>query len=302
MLPAARKIQYRRMHSKRIIVGFVLLLFTACGPSDTELAALQQAEDATQRTDSVEHAMVETMDEINRNLELIREKQGVIALTSPENLSKKNQILENIRLINSLLEDNRKKNDQLALQVRKLGSEKNAMARVADQTKERIRKQEQEIATLKELLEKESFKVADLNRKVETLETEMNALIIERDELHDGNAALDKDLNKAYFTYGTSEQLLSKELIEKKGGVFGLGQKEALAAAFHRNKASFTEIDVRNTSSIPLHGKKPRLLTDHPKGSYELTMQSGAEGYSLLVIKEPSDFWSRSRFAIVEVK
>jgi hypothetical protein len=282
-----------------LTIAALLLNAASCTSPGADEVATEQAAEALAKQDSLENELLETLSEINSNLELIREKQGLIRIGAPENISKKQQILENISLINSLIEENRKKSDRLTIQLRKLGKEKNALARVADQARERIRRQEEEIENLKDLLEKESFKVAELNQRVQTLESDNEAISGERSALSEGNTQLDREINTAWFTYGTASQLKEKQVVEKKGGVLGIGRKEALTDIFHRNKAVFTAIDIRETSQIPLHGKRPRLLTDHPKGSYELNETEGE--YSQLNIKEASDFWSRSRFLVIEV-
>jgi hypothetical protein len=141
--------------------------------------------------------------------------------------------------------------------------------------------------------------VEELNRKLDEVRSDNEALQAEAEMLLKGNAEMDKNINKAYFTYGTSEQLAEKHIIEKKGGLFGIGSKDALTTAYFKNKASFTELDVRQTSTIPIEGKKPVVLTSHPKGSYEL--KSDGE-YSQLVILNAGDFWETSKFLIIEVK
>jgi hypothetical protein len=261
---------------------------------------LAQAAEAEAREDSLENDLIQTLEEINSNLERIKEKQGLITVGSPENLSRKQTILDNIAVINSLIDNNRRMNEKLNLQLRKIGKEKNALARLADQSKDRVAKQEVEIAELKSLLEKESFKVAELNRKVEELVSENAKVVAEREALSAGNTELDRNLNTAWFTYGTAAQLAERGLMVKQGGILGIGRKDVLTEAFHRNKALFTTVDVRELKEVPLHGRKPKLLTDHPNGSYELKKEEN--GYSLLVIREPNDFWSRSRYLVVEVQ
>ncbi len=275
----------------------------SCTNSETELAALQEAEDAQLKKDSIENILVETMDEINKNLETIREKQGLISLnSSSENISKKTQILENISMINSLIDDNRRKIDELTIQARQLGKEKNAMSRIAEQTRQRIIKQEEEINSLKAQLEQESFKVADLNKKVSEMQADNEALAAELTSMTEGNQKLDSDLNKAWFAYGTYDELKEKELVEKKGGVLGVGKKEALSQSFFKNKSYFTEFDIRSTKTIPIHGKKPKLISFHPENSYELKSNPDNDQYSQILIKNPEEFWSTSRFLVVEVR
>lgn len=288
--------------NKTILAAFVLgMTLTSCSDKEKEEALMQQIQVSNSSKDSIENEMVKVMDEINKNLDLIRDKQGMVANTpSSEDISKKEEILHNISLINALIEDNKYKIEQLTKQSKSLGKENSAMKKLAKQMKERIEKQEAEIASLKEQLAEAEFKLADLNVKLDESQMANEVLTSEKNLLTETNAKLDKDLNKAYFTYGTYEELKSKNIVEKKGGFLGLGKKEALASAFTKNRSSFTEVDVRETKTIPIQGKKPKLVSHHPDGTY--TWEVGENGFSTLNITKPEEFWSTSKFLVVEVK
>lgn len=276
-------------------------LFPSCTNKEKEEAALHQVAVVSSSRDSLENELVSTLDEINQNLDLIRDKQGMIASSGGESISKKQNIINNIGMINALLADNQAKIEKLEAQAKKLGKQKSAMARLADQTKERIKKQEEEIALLKQQLAQESYKVEDLNRRVNDMQLSNDALTTEKNTLAENNAKMDKDLNKAYYTYGASKDLKSRGLIEKKGGVLGIGKKEALANTFYKNKGTFTEVDIRETKSIPIQGKNPKLITFHPVTSYEITEDKDNKLASL-TIKNPEEFWSNSKYLVVEVR
>src|SRR6478735_8070909 len=223
---------------------------------------------AKSEKDSLEKEMVNTMDEINKNLELIREKQGlIINPANEEDLDKKNEILKNISLINSLIEENKLKIAELSKQAAKLNHDNSALSTIAKQTSARIKKQEEEIIRLKQALALEEFKVADLNVKMDELQVSNEVLTSEKQALEEANQLYDKDLNKAYFTYGTYKELKEKNIAEKRGGMLGIGKRNTLTTAFNRNRAYFSELDVRRTTNIPLQGKNGRLLTFHPEDS-----------------------------------
>jgi chromosome segregation ATPase len=291
------------------IIKFPLLIalstgmfFNSCTNKEKEEAAIKQVTVVSASRDSLENELVTTMDEINQNLDMIRDKQGLVANTNGhESVSKKEAILKNISLINALIADNKEKLDKLEMQTKKLGKEKKAMARLAEQTKLRIEKQEQEIASLKDQLAQESYKVEDLNKRVGEMQMNNDQLSAEKTQLTETNSKMDKDLNKAYFTYGTSKELKSKSLIEKTGGVLGIGKKDALANAFYKNKSSFTEVDIRETKTIPVQGKSPKLITFHPQNSYEI-QESKDNKYASINIKDPEEFWSSSKYLVVEVR
>lgn len=277
-------------------------LLSSCTNKEKEEAAMQQVTVVSASRDSLENELVNTLDEININLDKIRDKQGIIANSNgAESLSKKQEIIASIQAINALIEENQQKIAKLEGQAKKLGKEKGAMTRIAQQTKFRIQRQEDEIAILKEQLTQEQYKVEDLNRRVNEAQASNDTLTGQRNELTDNNTKLDKDLNKAWFMYGTHSELKTKDLIEKKGGVLGIGKRDVLSNAFYKNRSSFTEVDIRETKTIPIQGKKPKLITFHPESSYNLSENKGTE-YSNLNITNAEEFWSSSRYLVVEVR
>ncbi len=276
-------------------------MLSSCTNHEKEEAALKEVEVISTSKDSLENALVQTMNEINQNLDMIRDKQGIVSNSTPgEDISKKEEILKNISMINALIEDNKKKIEELTRQSRRLGKEKSALTKLAAQTKLRIQKQEEEIASLKERLAAEEYKVADLEKRMDEVQMSNEILTSEKVLLTESNAQMDRDLNKAYFIYGTYKELKAKSIVEKKGGFLGVGKKQALASAFTKNRSSFTELDVREAKKIPIQGKKPKLVTHHPEGSYSWIV--GENGYSTLSITKPEDFWSTSKFLVIEVK
>lgn len=286
-----------------VMLGFSIgILFPACTTKEKEDEAMRQVVVLSSSRDSLENELVNTLDEINQNLDQISDKQGVIASTNgAENISKKKIILYNIGLINALIADNNAKIRHLTSQTKKLGKEKNALSRIVEQTRARIEKQEGEIAALKKQLVDEMYKVEDLNRRVNDMQQNNDVLVTEKTLLTETNVKIDKDLNKAYYAFGTRKDLKEKNLIEKTGGVLGIGKKDALSNAFYGNKNLFTELDIRETKTILIQGKDPKLITFHPSGSYEIIEDKGSKLTSLS-IKNTEEFWSSSKYLVVEVR
>ena len=50
---------------------------------------------------------------------------------------------------------------------------------------------------------------------------------------------------------------------------------------------------------IPLEMKKAKILTNHPEGSYSLVKND--KGLLTLVISDPQNFWSLSKYLVVNV-
>ena len=66
------------------------------------------------------------------------------------------------------------------------------------------------------------------------------------------------------------------------------------------NKDYFTEIDIRKDKEIKLYSKRAQLLTTHPAGSYEMVKDDKEQ--ITLKITNPNQFWSVSRYLVIQVR
>lgn len=285
-----------------VIIGLsvIAILNTSCTETITqeehraEIANVIESDETTR--DSLEKLYIATLDEIDHNLDIIRDKEGYIIMgpksNSSENISKRDQILNNISMINSLIEDNRQKIAKLEKSLASYKKGKKELLHSIDQAKERMTLQEQEINELKTLLAQNEFKINELNKKLDE-KTMLAESLVER------NTVLDKDLNRVYFASGTYKELKAKHILMKEGGVLGIGRVKAIDKN-NLDKSKFSELSQKETSTIVLNGKKPKLITKHPVNSY--TINPTGDEMAQLTIKDPNSFWSYSKYLVVEVK
>ena len=248
-------------------------------------------------SDSLQNAVIEQVTEIHHNLELIRKTQGLIGSGALEVPNQRAQILEDISLINALLLDNQKKIEALTKTNQTLNAKNSALSKLITETLAQLKKQEEEVLQLKQNLALEEFKVTDLSIKMDEMQVENEKLQEEKLALETLNAAYDKNLNTVFITYGTEKELIEKGIAEKRA-VIG-GKRLGLSTAFSKNRSFFVEQDLRTVNEFPINGKNPRLLSLHPEGSYKLE-STGAE-YSKLVIIDADEFWSVSKFLVIQV-
>ena len=100
----------------------------------------------------------------------------------------------------------------------------------------------------------------------------------------------DKQLNTAWFVFGTKKELKEQHILQK-------GDK-VLQSNF--NKSYFTKIDIRVDKEIKLYSKSAKILTMHPSSSY--TLQQDANKQYVLRITNPDIFWSTSKYLVILVK
>ena len=244
--------------------------------------------------DSLVNDYVEAMNQIEKDLMLIKEKENLLDVQSQDpELAKdtKVQIAEDIQLIYSLIEENKKKVADLNRKLRNSGVEIAALNEKIKYLGTVIEERDSSMLVLNEQLEKKDIMIADLNGKMGELET-----VVEDQQTT--IAQQTNELNKAYFASGNFKDLKEKGIISTDGGFLGLGKSKSLQDTISTDY--FEKIDITLTKSIPVNAKKAELITEHPAGSYEWVEQDDQIAY--MVINNPQEFWKISKFAVLETK
>jgi len=288
---------------KSIALLFTVALFFACNTDELEnkIADLEQQNHELQGGSTVKDGQIEeymkSMNEIYDNLAVIKEKENLINanidLTNGEiTETVKDKIVADINLINSLLEDNKKKIASLTSRLNDSNSKlKNSNAKIVELEKmiqnlaQQIEEKDAEIGSLQNQL-------ANANAQLKVLFEEYNNRIEELGEQED-------KLNTAYFCYGTSKELKEQGVITKEGGFIGIGKTAKLSEDF--NKDYFTQIDITIVQQVDLMTKKAKVVTSHPADSYKLEMNDDNK-VEKLVILDASKFWSASKYLVVIVE
>lgn len=162
------------------------------------------------------------------------------------------------------------------------------------------------IANLKQQLDEKDRQIhnlmAQLNSSRATiahLQTALNEAADVNSALTEMNEALtvavdtqNEIINEAYVLVAHKTDLKDMGLL--KGGFL---QKSRLEIS-NINKRMFTAVDSRTFRSIDIPGRKPRVLTPQPKGSYNLVKLS--ESSYRLDITDPGLFWSVMDYLIIE--
>jgi hypothetical protein len=244
--------------------------------------------------DSVINEWVLTFEQIEKDLATIKQKENLITLEASDaefSKDKKQQILEDIRYINTLLDQNKKKIARLSAQLKDSGIEIKSLQDKIAGLETSMMQRDTAIAELKTALVNKDFEVGQLNTQM----TELQMTIAQQDEKITDQTS---EMNKAFLIYGTYKELKEKGLISKEGGFLGLGRKEALLEDFA--DSSFTQVNVTQTKTIPVNSKDAKLITEHPTGSYAMIMEND-KTIAYIEIKDPDEFWKISKYAVVEI-
>lgn len=220
-------------------------------------------------------------------------QRGAVAEGS---LSAKQQIASDIEFIRKQMADNK---EQIAKLEKMLKNSKNNSA----QLKKAVESLTQELVAKTQRIEELQAELASKNIRIQELDAAVTDLTATKEELTAENEAKsktvaeqDKALNAAWFVFGTKKELKDQKILSNTG----LFKKGEVMKDSEMNKDYFTQIDVRTTKEIKLYSKDADILTTHPAGSYAL--EKDDKGQLVLKITKPSDFWSVSKYLVIQVK
>ncbi|MCK7539399.1 MAG: hypothetical protein MZV63_55085 [Marinilabiliales bacterium] len=178
---------------------------------------------------------------------------------------RKDQILQDIKSISILLDENRKKLASLSAQLRNSGREIKGLNEMIAPLETKITEREGEVASLKTTVNDKNFEIENLN----LLASELQTTVTEQGETISSQTS---ELNKAYLASGTFKDLKEMGIVSKEGGFLGLGGTGSLVNEFA--DSLFSQIDISEMKMIPVNSKGAKLITEHPTGSYELIRES----------------------------
>ncbi len=286
-----------------VIVGSIGALYVIT-EKDAQISSLMSEntslDELITEKDSVVNDLVSTFDEIENNLKFIKEKRTQLSLPEGQEDGKtqKESLIEDINLMNTMLEESSDKIAQLEAKLKKSGlNVKSFEKRIAALTKD-IENQNTEIAELRLIIEEKDFQLAELSSKIENLNVEMSNRLdsmLQKDEVITGKT---NALNTGHIAYGSYKELKEKGVLTKEGGILGIGASKAIQENF--DEEYFTTLDIREITTIPLHSKKAKIISEHPYDSYTLVEEDNQIAY--LQIDNPEEFWRISKYAVIEVK
>lgn len=281
---------------KLIFAAAIALTITACDNRQAEVDQVNRQKDSLasiiNERDSSLNDFLSSFNEIEKNLDSIARKQNAINVNVDKqgelNKTAKERINDNIAAINQLMNDNRAQIAELSRKLKKSGN--------------KIAHFETMIQTLNEQIAQKDRELADLNDKLNSLNTQVAQLQTSVDTLTRTTMAQSKtideqttSLHTAYFVVGKSKDLQTMKVIDKTGGLLGIGKTSKLSTNFDNNK--FTRIDYVQTSTIPIDSKGAKVITTHPSDSYTLNKEN--DKVVSLSITNAEKFWSASKYLVV---
>ena len=266
--------------------------------NDAQFALMENQNNALalklHQRDSLINDYMATFNQIEKDLKFIKEQENILGNQSKNPEFKddnKKQIIRDIQLVNTLIEKNKQKIADLNAKLKKSGLEVNSLNEKLAMLSETIEERDQAIESLSVELSKKDVQLAELNTQM----TQVQDSVKHQKEII--NEKVDQ-LHTAYIAYGNYKELKEKHIVNKEGGLLGLGSTKTLNQDV--TNEYFTQVDITKTKSFPVFSKQAELITEHPADSYEWVREGDTITY--MIVNNPEEFWKLSKYAVVETK
>ncbi|MES2140602.1 MAG: hypothetical protein V4511_12920 [Bacteroidota bacterium] len=243
--------------------------------------------------DSTINDLLFSFNDIKQNLDSVALMQNIISTEVEMPGGKfvsntKNRINSQISSINNLLNQNKAKIAELNRKLKNNSLKINEFQKMIASLNEDISAKNMELQTLNEKLNSANLQMAQLQTSIDTLSnTSASQSKLIADQI--------TSIHTAYYLVGKSKEMEKMKIINKTGGVLGMGKTPKLNADVDKN--NFTQIDYTQVVNIPINSKKAKVITTHPSDSYTLEKENGE--YTNLRIIQPDKFWSTSKYLAV---
>lgn len=278
-----------------LLFALAFTLFVSCGnnekkPQTEKFEQNDSLQKIISQKDNEINDMMETFNQIQEGLREINEAENRVNIVKDgEGANKRRQIVENIQFIQNTMKQNRALIEKLRQQMRESSIKGDNMRKTIDELVKQLEEKDQQLRQLRAELDSKDIHIAELDKTVSTLNDNVSTLKTESSQKTETINAQDKQLNTAWFVFGTKRELKEQRIIDGR---------RVLEANFNKNY--FTKIDIRVQKEIKLYSKSARILTMHPSSSY--TLQQDANKQYVLRINNPQIFWSTSKYLVILVK
>lgn len=283
---------------KRIVISLLALtVLMACNNKKEEknLASqntIDSLTDVVNQKNNELNDIMSTFNDIQEGFREINEAEGRVNIARNNGeTNAKADIMENISFIKRTMQLNKERIAKLREQLKESSFNTSKLQATIESLNKELESKTARIEELQAELDSKNAHIAHQDKQISELNTNVNSLTADNAAKVRAVEQQDKQLNTAWYVFGTKKELREQHILE--------GTNKVLKGN-NFNKDYFTKIDIRVDKVIKLYSKSAKLLTNHPAGSYSL--DKDARGMYTLRITNPTTFWSVSKYLVVVVK
>lgn len=281
---------------KKLLMMACLAAFVLTGCNDGKNNAANSAAQTDSlnsiiaQKDSELNDMLGTLNEIEDGLNQINEAENrVVLLKNGEGATKRQKLKEDVQFIATRMKQNKELLAKLQKQLANSSIQGDQLKKTIENLQKQLAEKEKQLQALREELDSKDIHIAALDETINNLNTKTTNLTKESSKKTEVINAQDKQLNTAWYVFGTKKELKNQHIMEDGKVMTG-----------NFNKSYFTKVDIREVSEIKLYSKSAKLLTTHPSSSYTLVRDANKQ-YTLRITNSQI-FWSTSKYLVVLVK
>lgn len=241
-------------------------------------------------------SLLNLVNDISEGMAQIKQLENILASTSDltsESKDRRQQIRDDMMAIQQTLQQRRDRLAELEKKLKASDGNNKTLQRTIETLKQQIAEQEGTIESLRGELAQANINIERLTATADSLNTAVKDVTEAKDIAQEEATKLTNELNTCYYVVGSSKELKEAKIVE--GGF--LRKTKVLPEDFQMS--AFLKADKRTLTSIPLHSKKAKVMTQQPKSSYEIV--EDASGQKILKIVDPTSFWNKSNYLVIEI-
>lgn len=282
-------------------LALITVLLTSCGKNSSEYKALQAQNDSLMNSKIKLQQEVDSyfsaMNQIEQNIEKIKETEKVISVQPVGNDlgdDVRTKINDDMTYLFDMLRANKQELARLKSKLRKSAFKSSQLEKTIIKLTQSLEEETAKVALLHGELAKKDSLIVKLDTQVVKLGRDVEVLTNENKTKEVKIKEQEETIHTAWYVFGTLSELKQQKIVTVEG-LFS--QQRVLQHDFNKNY--FVRIDARKTKSIPLYSTHAKILTNHPKSSYTLEKENG--NFVLLIV-DPDEFWSVSKYLVIEVE
>jgi archaellum component FlaC len=283
---------------KKIVLftAVLALVFTSsCVKNSSEYKELQARNDSLALANAQFQAEVDQImslfNEVEDNFRSIKQAENYLSVQSSTSgeltPSTRERIQSDMQFITETLNKNRERIADLENKLKNSNLKSSSLSKTLDNLRHELEQKTMALVSMKDELEQKDREIAELSANVTALASDVQMLRVQANQQQATIQQQQSELNTVYYCFGTTKELRAQKVM--------VGNQ--LGTDFDPN--FFIPVrDFNTLRVIPLFAKKGQLVSKHPDGSYEFV--KGNNGMELHILN-PKNFWSLTRFLVVQV-
>jgi hypothetical protein len=276
-----------------ILISIVIVSILACNKQQVpEMGKVSAGDSLTlnqlRQRDSSIMEYIKSINMIHSSIDSLSRDARILKLHG-ESITSTASMIDEIRAIDKLMIRNNKSLADLRVNLNKSNIKNQELVDLGEALSLELNEKDSEIVSIQKELSKTKAYLSDVTKQ---LNDSVNVIAQQRTEM----AVMKTEGDRVFYTSGTEEELKKKNIVTEEGGIVGLGRIPVVSQSI--SQAGFTAIDYHDLSGLSLNGRFVKLVTTHPLNSYRIA--SGTT--DKLIITDPEDFWSKSKYLVVIIK